>query len=82
MDQSLDLLLSEAVRVVVLIAIPSFAVALVSFLTAFLQGTLGIQETTGLYAVRVLAVIAVLAVCGHYFGEALAGLLRQGLGPV
>lgn len=81
MNGSLDTLLSESMRVVVLIIIPSLAVVIASFLTAFLQGTLGIQESTGLYAVRVLALVGVLAIFGNYFGEALTTLLKMGLGP-
>jgi len=62
MQHDMAVVLSEAWRVLLLVAVPCFLVPLVGALGSFIMGLIGVRDEGLSYALRVAAMVAVVAI--------------------
>jgi flagellar biosynthesis protein FliQ len=72
-------ILEHAGRTMLVAVVPTLAVPLVSLLFAFLQGMMAVREESLQYAVRIIALVAVMAVFGASVSGSLVELMRMAL---
>ena len=79
MSAQLDDVVQEALRVALLVLIPSLVVPIIALGASLIQGMMGIREDGLQYAVRMLALAGVVIVFGPSAFQSLCELLMHAL---
>lgn len=72
-------ILEQAGRTLIVAVVPTLAVPLIALLFAFLQGMMAVREDSLQYAVRIIALVAVVALFGASISGSLVELMRVAL---